>query len=270
MPGFDLTDRVAIVTGGAQGLGLGIARQLAKAGAHIAIAARLPEPVRGRGYQRPHVPVEPAVQEIKALGRRALGVTVDVRDAGQVARMVQETLTALGRIDILVNNAGGAWGESFNVGPLLEITDEDLMETFRLNVKASFLCSQAVVPVMKRHGKGAIINIASTSALGPSPGYASYGASKAALIHLTQTMAQEWAPEVRVNVVAPGNVVTPHRVRGGGTRDGQEALQRRLGSVALDRSGDPEEFGAAVVFLASDAGSYTTGACIAVDGGRMH
>ena len=268
MTSFDLTDRVAIVTGAAQGLGRGIALQMARAGADVVAVARLPEPVRGRGRERPHAPIEPVVEEINEMGRRCIGVTADVRVADSVAAMVKQAMDAFGRIDILANNAGGSWGESFNVGPLLEITEEDLEETFRLNVKASFLCSRAVVPIMKQQGKGAIINIASVSGLGANPGYAAYGACKAALINLTQTMAQEWAPEIRVNAIAPGSVDTPHRMRGGGTQAGQDALLQRLGNVALGRSGDPEEFGAAAVFLASDAGSYTTGTCITIDGGR--
>ena len=269
MSSFDLSGRVAIVTGAAQGVGRGIALQMARAGADVVAVSRLPEPVRGRGRERPHAPIEPVVEEISEMGRRCIGVTADVRVADSVAAMVQQAMDAFGRVDILANNAGGSWGESFNVGPLLEITEEDLEETFRLNIKAAFLCSRAVVPIMKRQGRGAIVNIASVSGLGASPSYASYGACKAALINLTQTMAQEWGPEVRVNAIAPGSVDTPHRMRGGGTREGQTALNQRQGNIALQRQGDAEEFGATAVYLASDGGGYTTGACITVDGGRQ-
>ena len=264
MTAFDLTGRVAIVSGGSQGLGKGIALELGRAGADVVVVARLPEPVADRGQSRPHEPVEPVVAEIEAMGRRSLGVTADVRSADQVASMVQQAMDAFGQVDVLVNNAGGSWGEGFNVGNLLEITEHDLDETFRLNVMSAFLCSRTVAPIMKRQGRGSIVNVASVAGRTPSAGRGAYGLSKAAVINLTQTMAQEWAPEVRVNVLVPGSIYTPHRP----TSSGSSAQPDEQPNIALGRLGLAEEYANAVLFLASDAGGYTTGAALEVHGGR--
>lgn len=266
MPDFDLSNRTAIVTGASQGLGRGIALELARAGADVAVVARLPEPVTARGQSRPHEPVEPVVAEVQALGRRALGITADVREADQVASMVQQTLETFGRVDILVNNAGGSYGQDFKRGPVLETTEHDLNETFRLNVNSVFLCSKAVAPIMLEQGSGAIINNASMGGLGPDRDFAAYTAAKAAVISLTGQMAMEWAPSVRVNAVAPGRIDTS---RSRSRRD-PETLARRLSHIAMGRMGAPEEVAGAVVYLASDAASWTTGITIELDGGRNH
>jgi NAD(P)-dependent dehydrogenase (short-subunit alcohol dehydrogenase family) len=266
MSAFDLTGSVAVVTGGGQGLGKAMALALAEAGADIAIVARRPEAVSGRGASRPHEPAEPALEEIKLLGRRCLAVTADLREPDQVDRMVQEVLAAFGRIDILVNNAGGSWGETFQTGPLLEVTAQDLDETFRLNVKNVFLCSKAVALVMKEQGKGSIINISSSAGRHSIAGRGLYGAAKAAVIHLTQTMALEWGPEVRVNAVVPGSVANLHRSLAPGT---EQQINQQIGNIALGRLGMPEEFAGTVVYLASDASSFTSGAIIDINGGPI-
>ncbi len=263
MASFDLTGRVALVTGGSQGLGRAMAIALAEAGAGVAIAAREPEAVT-RGRSRPHAPVGPVVQEVEKLGRRALGITADVRDREQVARMVGEVEAAFGRIDVLVNVVGGSWGETFRAGPLLEITEQDLMECYQVNVVTMFLCSTAVAPIMQRQGKGSIINIASVAGRGASPGQGAYGAAKAAVINMSQTMAAEWAPAIRVNAIAVGGVETPHRPRWAGPAD--SAAGATIG--AIGRLGTPEEHAGTVVWLASDASSYITGAVIDAHGGR--
>lgn len=254
MPSFDLTDRVAIVTGGSSGIGRAIALALAEAGAHVVIAARTPENVAK------------VVGEIQGLGRRSLGVATDVREADQVARMVQQTVNAFGRIDILVNNAGASYGDTFKRGPLLQITEHDLDETFRLNVKSVFHCSRAVAPIMMEQGKGAIINNASMDGRGPDREFSAYGAAKAAVISLTEYMAMEWAPQVRVNAVCPGRVDTERARR---NRD-PEAMAWRLSHIAMGRMSQPAELAGAVVYLASDAASWTTGTVIDLHGGRVH
>lgn len=261
MPGFELNGRVAIVTGASQGLGKSIALTLANFGADVVVVARKPEPVTG-GQQRPHAPVGPVVEEIQRIGRRALGITADVREPDDVTTMIRKTLDAFGRIDILVNNAGGSWGESFRRGSLLETTYKDLEETFRLNVKSVYLCSSAVAPIMKKQGKGVIINIASMGGRIPTPGIGAYSAAKAAVISLTQTMAQEWAPEIRVNALAPGSIATPHRPRGAGSPESEERRE------ALKRAGDPEEYAGAVLYLVSDYGGFATGSIFEIHGGR--
>lgn len=264
MVSFDMTDQVAIVTGASQGLGKGIALALAQFGTHVVVVAREPEPVTF-GRERPHAPLGSVVAEIQQLGRRTLGIVADVREPDQVDELVKRTMETFGRIDILVNNAGGAWGETFRTGPLLEITKHDLEEAVRLNLTSVFLCSRAVAPIMLDQGKGAIVNISAMGGRGPTPGSGAYAAAKAAVINLTQTMAAEWAPKVRVNVLAPGFVETPHRSRG------RSEAERNWASrgVALGRAGTPDEYAAAVVYLASDAGAYTTGTVLEVHGGRM-
>jgi NAD(P)-dependent dehydrogenase (short-subunit alcohol dehydrogenase family) len=265
MASFDLTDRVAIVTGGSQGLGKATSLALARAGADVVVVARRPEAVTA-GRERPHEPVEPVVEEVKTLGRKALGITADVRDEDHVQRMVAQAMDAFGRIDILVNVVGGSWGETFRSGPLLELTGHDLEEVYRVNVLTMFLCSTAVVPIMKRQGKGVIVNIASAAGRGPSPGQAAYGAAKAAVINMSMSMATEWGPEVRVNSIAVGGIETPHRPRWADAADQAEAAAPQS---ALRRLGTPEEHAGTVVWLASDYGGYITGAVIDANGGRL-
>ena len=260
MPSFDLTGRVAIVTGGAQGLGRAMALALAQAGGDIAVVARDPEPVTV-GRSRPHAPLGPVSEEIAKLNRRVLGITADLRDRAEVSRMVQEVQAGYGRIDILVNVAGGAWGETFRSGPLLENSGDDLIEVYRANVVTMFLCSTAVAPLMKQQGKGVIVNIASIAGRGASPGQGAYGAAKAAVINMSQTMAIEWAPEIRVNAIAVGSVESPHRPR-------WDSASLAATPAALGRPSTEEEQAGTVVWLASDAASYVTGAVIDVHGGR--
>ena len=262
MTSFDLSGRVVLVTGGSQGLGKATALALAQAGADVAVVARRPETVTV-GRSRPHEPVDPVVDEVRALGRRAHGVTADVRDEEQVEALIPEVLDALGRIDILVNVVGGSWGETFRSGPLLELTPQDLMEVYRLNVITMFMCSTAVVPIMKKQGKGVIVNIASGAGRGPSPGQGGYGAAKAALINMTMTMAAEWAPEIRVNSIAISGIETPHRPMWT-----VERSQTIAAGSALGRLGTPEEHAGTVVWLASDYAGYINGTVIDAHGGR--
>ena len=263
MPGFELTDRIAIVTGGSQGLGRATAVALAQAGADVVVVARQPEPVTS-GRSRPHAEVAPVVAEIQGMGRRSLGITADVRDAEQVERMVREAKEAFGRIDILVNVVGGSWGETFRAGPLLELSSHDVEEVYRVNVVTMFLCSTGVAPGMRAQGKGAIVNIASGAGRGPSPNSAAYGAAKAAVINMSQSMAIEWAPEIRINSIAVGGIETPHRPMWAA-----ETQRVDPSSVsALGRLGTPQEHAATVVWLASDAAGYITGTVIDAHGGR--
>jgi len=260
MMSFDLTNRLAIVTGGSQGLGKATSLALARAGADVVVAARRPEAVTV-GRSRPHEPVDPVVEEVTRLGRRSLGITADVRDEEQVESMVAQTMDAFGRIDILVNVVGGSWGETFRAGPLLELAPHDLLEAYRVNVLTMFQCSTAVVPIMKRQGKGVIVNIASEAGRGASPGQAAYGAAKAAVINMSMSMAAEWGPEVRVNSIAIGGLETPHRPMWDAHR------QESLGRSVLGRVGTPEEHAGTVVWLASDYAGYITGAVIDAHGG---
>src|SRR5262249_9459280 len=134
---------------------------------------------------------------------------VDIRDETAVHDLVNLAVERFGRLDVLVNNAGGSFGDRFRRGPLLELDADDLVEAFRLNAAGSFQCAKAAVPVMRRGGGGVIVNVTSMSAFHASAPMAAYGASKAAMVSLTASMAEEWAPDIRVNSVAPGHIDTP-------------------------------------------------------------
>ncbi len=261
---FDLTNRVAIVTGGAQGLGRACSLELAKAGANIVVVAREPEDVTV-GRSRPHAPVDDVVNEVRALGRQAVGITADVRDQNQVDGMVEQALREFGTVDILVNVVGGSWGETFKAGPLMELNESDLLEAFRVNVVTMFQCSVAVVPLMQKQGKGSIINIASVAGRGPSPDSPAYGAAKAGVISMTQSMAVAWGPDVRVNVIAVGGIETPHRPRW--NESSAAAYQGPGARSVMARLGKPEEHAGTVVWLASDYAGYITGEVIDANGG---
>lgn len=262
MPDFDLTGRVALVTGGSQGFGKAIALALAGQGADVSVTARAPEQVTV-GKERPHAPVDPVIDEIKAIGSRALGVTSDVRDPAQVDDLVAKTMEAFGRIDILVNVVGGSWGETFRSGPLDGLEPHDFIECYRANVLTTLMCSKAVQPIMKAQGKGSIINIASEAGVNPGLNQGSYGAAKAALISLTKSMAYEWAPEIRVNAIALGGIETPHRPMWS-----EDIRQGVVNKAALGRLGTPAEHAGTVLWLASDNAGFVTGSIVVADGGR--
>ncbi len=260
---FDLTNRVAVVTGASQGLGKTSAIELAKAGADIVVVAREPEDVTS-GRSRPHEPVNPVVDQVRALGPRAIGVTADVRDQAQVESMVEQAMTEFGRIDILVNVVGGSWGETFRAGPMMELTEHDLLEAYRVNVVTMFQCSTAIQPIMQKQGRGSIVNIASVAGQSPSVDSPAYGAAKAGVINMTLSMAAAWGPEVRVNVVAVGGIDTPHRPK---WSEGVAAAYTPGGGSAMGRLGTQEEHAGTVVWLASDYAGYITGTVINANGG---
>jgi 7-alpha-hydroxysteroid dehydrogenase len=260
---FNLTDRIAIVTGASQGLGKTTAIELAKAGAKIVAVAREPEDVTF-GRSRPHAPVQDVLDAVRALGRDAIGITADVRDNTEVESMVEAALAEFGRIDILVNVVGGSWGETFKAGPIMELNAHDLIEAYRVNVVTMFQCSTAVVPIMKHQGKGAIVNIASVAGQSPSVDSPAYGAAKAGVINMTMSMAAAWGPEVRVNAVAVGGIETPHRPR---WNENSTAAYGPGSSSALGRLGKQEEHAGTVVWLVSDYAGYITGTTIEANGG---
>ncbi len=256
MPDFDLTDRVAIVTGGSDGIGKGIALGLAEAGASVVIAARTQDKI------------DAVVAEIKALGLRSIGVSTDVTEEAQVAHLVDATVKEFGKIDILVNNAGSSWGTTFKRGTLLELSVADFDGAFGTNVKSQFICGRAVEPIMRRQPNGGvIINMSSVAGqlnLTPSPTMGLYSATKAAILSFTRTMAAEWAPKVRVNALMPGLIQTDRTRNDPNRRATDEELAMNIG---LARIGLPEDIAGAAIFLASDASSWITGATIQIDGG---
>jgi len=257
---FSLEGRTAIITGGSGGIGSACAAMFAKAGADIVIASLPPDSVL------------PVVQEVEALGVKGLGLAVDVSNADQVKSMVDQTLSKFGRVDILVNVAGGSYSRnlympSFKRAPLLDLSPEDFMMAYEINTKSAFLCAKTVVPAMKAHGKGSIINIGSISGRGTKKeraDMAAYGCAKAAVMNLTIHMAHQWGPEVRVNCIAPGIIDTP---RPQGINREELALEG-IKRIALGRAGRADEVASVALFLASDAASFVSGAVIDVNGGE--
>ena len=250
---FDLTGKVAIVTGGGQGIGEGIALGLARAGADVVVAARTA------------ASVEAVAEKIRQLGRRSLGVPTDVSNEASVNNMVAEAKRVLGRIDILVNNAGGSVGTGFRRVPVIELAPEEFDACVGLNLKSVYYTCRAAVPVMREHGKGSIINISSSAARAGEPprkGFGMYSAAKAAVISLTRAMAPELAPNIRINCILPGPTNNARtRLRS------PELLKVLQGTIAMQRPGEPEDIAGAVVYFASDASAWTTGSSLDIDGG---
>ena len=246
---FDLTDRVAIVTGGSKGLGLAMARGFAQAGADVVIASRKLEAC------------EAAAEEIRSLGRRALAVSCHVGDWGQCDRLIEETIGELGRIDVLVNNAGIA-----PVAPrLLDVSEALFDKTIGVNLKGPLRLAARAAEHM---GEGStIINISSVASVRPSPLTSVYAAAKAGLNALTSVMAQEFAPKgIRANGIICGTFWTDS-FRSAVPSDEAAAFAAR--APALKRVADAEEIVGTALYLASDASSYTTGQMIQVDGGIL-
>ena len=246
---FDLSGRVAIVTGGNGGIGLGIADGLAKAGANIVVAAR---------DQRKS---ESAVGRIQSLGTRALTVTTDVSDEASVASAIAATLNEFGRIDILVNNAGVVVRKLPQDHSLVEWND-----LIGVNLTGSFLCSREVYPHMAESGGGKIINIGSMFSIFGTEWAASYSASKGGVVQLTKSLANAWARDnIQVNTILPGWIHTD--MTAGAKNQFPERYDQIKARIPHGRWGEPEEIAGAAVFLASRASDYVTGVAIPVDGG---
>ena len=256
---FSMEGRTVIITGGSGGIGRGCARAFAQAGANVVIAS-VPEET-----------IPPAVEEVEALGAQALGVRVNVADPAEIDVMVQQTLDRFGRIDALLNVAGGSYSRNpdmpqYSRAPLLEMDGDDFVGAYIGNVKTAFLVSRAVVPHMKKIGKGAIVNIGSTSGLDRHPNMpdiAAYGTAKAAVHSLTFHMAHQWKPEVRVNCIAPGTIDTPRP--SGIVRPEMAAAGQR---IAVGRAGVADDVGSVALFLCSDAAGFVNGIVLPVHGGE--
>ncbi|WP_128377980.1 SDR family oxidoreductase [Streptomyces cavernae] len=233
LPGPDLSGRTVVVTGGTRGVGAGIARAFAAAGAHVVVCARRP----------PDLPLDGT--EFRP---------VDLRDPDAVRAF----FTGLPRLDVLVNNAGGA-----PYRPLAEADAERHARVIDLNLVAPLTASLAAHDLL-RLARGSIVMIGSVSGSRPSPGTAAYGAAKAGLESLARSMAMEWAPEIRVNTLVVGMVRTE---RSGLHYGGEEGIAAVSRNVPLGRLADPRDVGEAAVFLASDAAAYITGAALLVHGG---
>lgn len=244
-----LKDKVAIVTGAGSGLGKAIAETYAREGARVAVVD-----VNG----------EAAEQVARGIGSAASAIRCDVTKADDIRAAVKTTVDAFGRVDILVNNAGVA----HLYKPVTEISEDEFDRVFDVNVKGVFLCSQAVLPLMRAQGGGVIVNIGSTAGLRPRPGLSAYNATKGAVHLLGKTMAVELAPEkIRVCTIAPVATETPllPTFMGG---DDAERRAKFVATVPLGRLAQPQDIADAALFLASDDARFITGNILEVDGGR--
>jgi len=235
-----LTGQVALVTGAGKRIGRSIALALAREGAHVAV-----------NYNRSRPEAEAVSGEIAAMGRRSAAVQADVACRSDVERLFAAVQAKFGRLDILVNNAG-----TFFHAPFETLTDEQWDSILDANLKSQFLCAQAAAPLMKRQGRGRIINISSLGGLLAWPGYTHYCVSKAGSIMLTRCLARALAPEILVNSVAPGTIQF----------EGEPPDEDYIRRVPLHRTGTGDEIADAVLFLAT--AEFITGQVIVVDGGR--
>ncbi len=244
---FDLTGRVALITGGSRGIGRSICQCLSSSGAAVAI-----------NYNASEQQARQLLGEIEAAGGTGTIVQADVRVPEEAERMVQQTLESLGRLDILVNNAG------FNRDTLiLRMSVQDWDEVMDLNLRAVFLCTKAALRPMMKQRWGRIINIGSVSGLAGNAGQANYAAAKSGLIGFTRAVAREMGSRnITANLIAPGIVITEL------TKDiRQEIVDGVRQRLIIDRMGKAEDVAACVVFMASEDASYITGQVLSVDGG---
>jgi NAD(P)-dependent dehydrogenase (short-subunit alcohol dehydrogenase family) len=246
---FRLDGKLALVTGGARGLGRTMAQALAEAGADVALA--------GRGVKACE---EAAAAIAEATGRRTRAFAVDVTVASDVEKLAHEVESQLGPVDILVNNAGT------NIrGPIEQLTEADWDTVIDTNLKGPFLCARAIGPRMVKRGWGRVINLASVLGIIALPGRAPYCSSKAGIINLTRVLALEWAGTgVTANAICPGAFGTELNRP---LLDDPVKYQEFVRRIPMGRWGEVEEIAGAVVFLASDAATYVTGSSLFVDGG---
>lgn len=241
-----LAGKVALVTGGAQGIGKAVALLLARNGADIVVSDINLEKA------------EETAKEVQTLGRKALALKVDVATFGDVEKMVEAILSQFGHVDILVNNAGIARDKL-----ILRMTEEDWDAVLNINLKGTFNCTKAVVRHMSKQKSGKIVNIASVVGEMGNAGQGNYAASKAGVIGFTKTIAREFAQRgINVNAIAPGYIVTPMT---DALPDKAKEELKRL--IPMDRLGRPEDVAEAVLFLVSESANYITGQVLNVNGG---
>jgi 7-alpha-hydroxysteroid dehydrogenase len=247
---FDLAGKVAIVTGGGNGIGKACSIMLANAGASVVVS---------------DLKVEDAdlvAEEIRQAGGKAVGLACNVMVDADMVNVVEQTVKEFGTINILVNNAGGGGGGRENP---FKITVDDFARVFKLNVFSAWRLSQLAVPYMKKSGYGSIINISSMSSLNNSPNMSAYASSKAALNHMTSNLAMDFGPEVRVNAVGPGatktaalaSVLTP------------EIEAKMLAHTPIKRLGDPDDIAGAVYYFAAPVSEWVSGQTLFVNGGGV-
>jgi NAD(P)-dependent dehydrogenase (short-subunit alcohol dehydrogenase family) len=240
MAGKVLEGQIALVTGAAKRIGRSIALGLAAEGADVVV-----------NYATSKTEAEEVVREIQGRGRRAIALQADISRRAEVQKLFAAAENEFGRLDILVNNAGIFFAAKFE-----ELTEEQWDRIMNMNLKSQFLCAQAAVPIMKRQGRGRIINLTSLGGILPWPAYTHYCVSKAGAIMLTRCLARALGPEIVVNSVAPGTIQFP------GELPDEDYIRR----VPLHRTGTGDDIAGAVVYLAT--ADFVTGQTIVVDGGR--
>ncbi len=246
---FDLSGKIAIVTGGSQGIGFGISRGLALAGATVIIANR-----RAAEGER-------AAESLKKEGLSAVAIPTDVSRKASVEALVAKVISDFGRIDILVNNAATIIRK-----PAEDFTEEEWDQIFNTNLRGLFFCAQLVGREMIKQRRGKIINISSVLSQIVQPGRAVYAIAKAGVSHLTRALALEWGKyHINVNAIAPGLTITPLNQRY--FEENPEELKDIVATIPLAREAYPPDYAGAAIFLASDASDYITGQTLLVDGG---
>jgi 3-oxoacyl-[acyl-carrier protein] reductase len=247
----DLSGRVALVTGAGRGIGRAIALQFADAGALVCVNDINPDTARGTS------------DDILTLGGQAFDYAADISSKMQVGSMIEAIRDRWGRLDILVNNAGVEPKAS-----VLSLDEWDWDRTINVNLKGTFLCTQLAGRIMRDHGGGTIVNMASIAGhKSPLPNASAYCASKAGAVGFTRECAREFAAyNIRVNAVCPGVIVTPMTEK---SRDNPDLMRKWLEEIPQNRLGEPDEVAAAVLFLCSDGASYMTGLALVVDGGKV-
>ena len=252
-----LENRVAIITGGAKGIGKAISLKFAEEGCDIVVNAM-------------HIEgAEKVAEEVIKLGRRSLAIAADVADTAQVNDMIDRTVKEFGKIDILVNNAGGI--SEATGGAIESTTDEDWNRIIGINLTGQFLCCRAVVPHMKKNGYGKIVNVSSMGAIHPPAPIVHYHSAKGGVLGLTTNLAYELRQEnITVNAILPGPVLSEFfnkMLDSMSEEEGKAFFNMLDNKVPMHRMGKPEEIAGVALFLASDMSSYVTGEAINVGGG---
>jgi NAD(P)-dependent dehydrogenase (short-subunit alcohol dehydrogenase family) len=245
---FDLTDKIALITGGSRGIGKQIVKTYAAQGAAVIIASRNVEDCHK------------VAQEVTQEGGKAMAIRCDMANLDDIANMFKQIVDTFGKLDILVNNAGVSITK-----PSIEITKEDWDTMFDINIKGLFFSCQEAAKIMIEQGKGKIINVSSIGGIKTFKRIAPYGASKAAVIHLTKSLASEWARHgIFVNGIAPGLISTDINTE---EIADEKLLQKMLKMIPLRHLGQPSDIATMALYLGCDASNFMTGQTISIDGG---